>query len=267
MKSWTQDEDDLLKSAFPAQTTSELVLLFQRSENAISARAARLGLTKSRDHIRTVRMKAGAPRRYECDHRYFQEITDSSRAYWLGFLWADGCVCLRNDYSDCAVVSLVCHRKDEVLLERFKLDIAASHPIFHYKNKLKSQLSITSGEMARDLMNLGVGPKKTWGDSVPNIPQHLVPHFVRGLFDGDGSLYLHGGDPILTIAGTKTTCYWLASTVGRGKVYPHCRSTVAHYWTVGGRRQVLSLGDWLYADAPFWLKRKCDKFQSLRPAV
>ena len=50
-----------------------------------------------------------------------------------------------------------------------------------------------------DLVNLGLSESKTFHESFPNIPQHLQRHFIRGVFDGDGSIYWNNRDKCLGV--------------------------------------------------------------------
>lgn len=47
-------------------------------------------------------------------------------------------------------------------------------------------VSITSTRMVADLERLGVIERKTGFEKIPNIDPGLIPHFLRGFFDGDG---------------------------------------------------------------------------------
>ena len=50
-------------------------------------------------------------------------------------------------------------------------------------------VDISSAILVNDLVELGIGYKKTYSDlTIPNIPENLIRHFVRGFFDGDGSI-------------------------------------------------------------------------------
>jgi hypothetical protein len=43
-----------------------------------------------------------------------------------------------------------------------------------------------------DLINLGLSPRKSKTIEFPNIPPGCVRHFVRGCWDGDGSIFISG---------------------------------------------------------------------------
>ena len=57
-------------------------------------------------------------------------------------------------------------------------------------NKTNYLLSITSAKICSDLMKLGVYPRKTFNEIFPDIPSELNSHFIRGVFVGDGSVFL-----------------------------------------------------------------------------
>jgi DNA invertase Pin-like site-specific DNA recombinase len=69
------------------------------------------------------RSSSEALRRYSCDHSFFDEIDTEAKAYWLGFIAADGCVTDKN------VLSISLSSRDHDHLLRFKADIQASHPV------------------------------------------------------------------------------------------------------------------------------------------
>ena len=48
-------------------------------------------------------------------------------------------------------------------------------------------VDITSAQLCQDLVNLGIGYRKSYEDlKLPNIDKSLIRHFIRGYFDGDG---------------------------------------------------------------------------------
>lgn len=50
------------------------------------------------------------------------------------------------------------------------------------------QIAVRSDLMAEDLAKYGVIPRKTLHTYLPNINEQYLPHLVRGIFDGDGSI-------------------------------------------------------------------------------
>jgi intein-encoded DNA endonuclease-like protein len=126
-----------------------------------------------------------AKRKYEFNETYFQEINSEEKAYWLGFLFADG-----NIYK--TQMTLKLQKSDKEHLESFKKALASEHPIHDVFDSgyEYSSFFIGSKKLVEDLYNLKMTPRKTWTLEFPNIKKSLIRHFIRGYFDGDGCLYV-----------------------------------------------------------------------------
>ena len=129
------------------------------------------------------------------DFDYFETIDTEHKAYWLGFLMADGCVSKtspRNKRPNRLQINI--SNKDVCLLEQFCKDINMDienikvyTPKGTYSTNKMCKLYINSQKLCNDLNKYGIVPNKTGKEIVPtNIPEELLRHFVRGFFDGDG---------------------------------------------------------------------------------
>lgn len=123
------------------------------------------------------------------NNRYplFNKIDNEISAYWLGFLYADGCVHHINNNNYKVALAI----KDTEHLLRFRKDIGAMQKPYYIKNGCVS-ISIGSYILAKDLIGLGCVPRKSLILKFPTeeqVPVHLLSHFIRGYFDGDGSVY------------------------------------------------------------------------------
>jgi hypothetical protein len=58
-----------------------------------------------------------------CDYHFFDKINTEEKAYWLGFIAADGCV------TDKGCLQILLSRKDRDHLELFKKHINGEHPV------------------------------------------------------------------------------------------------------------------------------------------
>lgn len=136
-------------------------------------------------------------RRFNVNHTYFKVIDSEEKAYWLGFLFADGCI--RQSKTGSQVV-LKLSIKDEHHLTKFKNDLGSEHIVSYYKNKTKTKkgedsfsdncvIRINSNEMVTDLINQGCLPRKTFSIEKPNIDEKYYKHFMRGFYDGDGNFF------------------------------------------------------------------------------
>ena len=122
--------------------------------------------------------------KYTINKNYFKSIDTENKAYWLGYLWADGCI---SKYS--IIMELQVADKDhlELFLKEIYGDI---HPELKEKDGCVVA-NISCMEMVDDLKNIGFGTKDK-RVNIPTIPSELYRHFVRGYYDGDGDFFKHG---------------------------------------------------------------------------
>jgi len=122
--------------------------------------------------------------------------------------------------------------------------------------------------MIMDLMSLGVIPGKTKNPILPEIPREYLPDFIRGFFDGDGSVtYGHYGNYpdrliIDMISYSKGFLQKLGNELKDAigiipKIYKHGNNFTLRY----GCKESVSLYRYMYNDR-FGLGRKKEKFDS-----
>lgn len=206
-----------------------------------------------------MRSSSAATRTYDADFRYFQSIDSEGKAYWLGFILADGCV-LSGHTRFGLQISL--HHRDKNHLSSFKNCMSATHPIHCYGNMCKIVLS--SELLIRDLAKHGIGSRKCHRTKLPDtVPIGLLHHFIRGCTDGDGCIRM---------SLEKQLCYSLAGhkpflkavrtiliercDLNVTKLIKSRHSTSTYQLCYGGNRQVLRILDFLYHDATIYLPRK-----------
>lgn len=125
---------------------------------------------------------------FSVNHNYFSEINTPSKAYWLGFLYADGCVCGEK-------VCLEITDKEHV--EKFYKAIEAEGYIIRKayrkregrKDSITYSLQVKSSQMVQDLIKYGCVPKKSLLlKELPDLESQFLSHFIRGYYDGDGRI-------------------------------------------------------------------------------
>ena len=126
----------------------------------------------------------------------FQIIDSQDKAYLLGMLFADGCVsttCRKKNGETVYKTTLVLDNNDLSLLDNIK----ESFPIFHtylFNNGRSTEIRNNNRQCYLDLVNNGCLPRKSFENRynlhLPNIDKTLLPHFIRGYFDGDGGCTL-----------------------------------------------------------------------------
>lgn len=122
-------------------------------------------------------------RKYYFNENYFENINTENKAYWLGFIFADGCV-----YSHNYSISIDLNKKDEYHLMKFLKDIDSKHHLYYDDTKNAVICRISSEKLQNDLINLGCCSNKSLIIQLPKIDYNLYQHFIRGYFDGDGCI-------------------------------------------------------------------------------
>ena len=113
-----------------------------------------------------------------------KEITNEKEAYILGFWYADGYI----TYQDQACIKLKDSESDRKLLEDIRDYICPEQELKKDKNSLV--LKISSNSFCLNLINLGCLYEKTYKElNIPEMDESLLRHFIRGYFDGDGTVF------------------------------------------------------------------------------
>lgn len=126
------------------------------------------------------------------NEEYFKVIDDGHKAYWLGFIAADGCI-----NKDNTKLSLCL--KDLSVIEKFKKDTASTYKISSFgkydkrtnKTYYGYSIQVTNKIFISHLIDKGITNKKTDCLSFPDIHEEYYPYFIAGLFDGDGSVFVN----------------------------------------------------------------------------
>lgn len=113
----------------------------------------------------------------------FNEYTEES-CYWAGFLMADGNVDSKGR------VRLMLKYDDILHLEKFKTYLKSTHTISSNTDKYnRCSFEFTNREMCEVLeFNFNIVPCKSLISKFPKIPNKFLRDFIRGYFDGDGSV-------------------------------------------------------------------------------
>jgi len=208
-------------------------------------------------------------RKYQIDESVFETIDTEEKAYWLGMLYADGNV---SDRSNDIEVTLQAEDYNHLLKLRdfFKTD----KPVYK-KDKKKYdktyegyRLIICSKKIKQDLIRLGCLPRKSHILQFPTteqVPEHLMSHFVRGYFDGDGCITFanKGVTLVIELLGTEDflTQYLIWSERNHHRIhdFKHSKETkrVQHFGEEA--RFILNR---LYVNANVYLERKYNLYKN-----
>lgn len=211
---------------------------------------------------------------------YFKEINSEEKAYWLGFLYADGCV-----DNNLRHIILELNIKDYDHIVKFKevletnAKIAIKEPTTTKPNR-SVRIVISCKQMCCDLVKLGCIPCKSAKLVFPNknqVPNHLLSHFIRGYFDGDGCLCCceryrkrpdrrgkeyHYKTWFLTFVGTEDFLLGICNFLGdKTKLIKNSKCT--YQLKFGGNLKIKKLMSKFYENANVYLDRKQIIYQNL----
>jgi len=208
------------------------------------------------------------PRPYVSNSTYFSKWSNNM-AYLLGYLIADGSVS-KGKYGSYRLHLVTC---DKDIMDFIRNEIGSTYAVTVQAPKKSThnicyRSSIACDEMIMDLMSLGVVPNKTTNPILPEIPSEYLPDFIRGFFDGDGSVtYGHYGNYsdrliIDMISYSKEFLQKLGNLLKDAigiipKVYKHGNNFTLRY----GCKESVALYRYMYKDS-FGLNRKLEKFES-----
>jgi len=121
----------------------------------------------------------------------FFKTWSTEMAYVLGFFAADGCMFININGSKYILFTST----DEEILVKIKKIMNANQKIgvkkaslYDPKRKKCYLVQMGSREMFNDLLGFGFTPNKDKTLRFPKVPGKYFSHFVRGYFDGDGSM-------------------------------------------------------------------------------
>lgn len=226
---------------------------------------------------RNVKLKTQSElqRKYSLNEHYFDKVDTKEKAYFLGLLYADGC-----NKENKNNIQITLAETDKYILEKFKYELSCNSPlrIEHSNNKNPNRqntfrLSISSKHMSQQLAKLGCFQRKSLTLKFPTeeqVPKHLLNHFIRGMWDGDGSITISKNQPYCKLTSTSYFCDSLkeilnniniTSGVHRMKRSIKNNNTTRDLNIGRNRSNISKFLNWLYQDATIYLKRKHQKYQ------
>jgi hypothetical protein len=206
-----------------------------------------------------------AKKKYTCKDDFFSKIDTEEKAYWLGVLFADGNVSKKASNSGQIFLSSV----DKDWVTSFMKSInSTNEPRKEVHKKFKKiiwKAQITSAKMYDDLVFLGCTPKKTHTIRIPKLKDDLMHHFIRGYFDGDGTVGIyknlkeHNWKILKSgfCSGSKEFIKDLLDII------PVKNKTIRFssvYFTQHSLKDTINLYHYMYKDANVFLNRKKEKF-------
>jgi hypothetical protein len=198
--------------------------------------------------------------KYKINEEIFKEIDTEEKAYWLGFLFADG-----YNNTNKNSVALTLSNVDLDHLYKFKNFVETNKPI-RRNNDNSSKLVLENKLISSDLNNHGVIQNKTHKLEFPNIESKLENHFIRGYFDGDGCITygkIIGKYANISIVSNKIFLEKIVDKININFTYTKRHKKKAdNIFTIGtgGIINLIIFYHYIYNDATIYMDRKRNKF-------
>lgn len=206
-------------------------------------------------------------------HKYiFNNVDTEAKAYWLGFIYADGSVDKRHKRLKVALAE-----KDAEHLIKLKQFLNVSTELYktpeklynssftgNYMCKPQVELSVYSVDIFNALAKYGIVPNKTHVGKIDlsTVPEELHLHFWRGMIDGDGCLTVTEKSRVLQLTGTKNTCEQFLMFIKKHfKTNVTVTSDKTVYCVKFTKTLAKHVANFLYCNSTVYLQRKKEKSQ------
>lgn len=219
------------------------------------------------------------PRKYLVNEHFFDTLTVEN-AWVLGWLLSDGFI---NKVNQSHAFGVKVNERDIDVLYKIRSLIGYSGRILSAKTHLAktnktyhhSLLKISSKVLVKRLEHLGVRERKTeretfLGEIQDSGNEDLIRAFIKGIFEGDGSILFTKKSLVFQIVGTKE----LLSAIQRFLIkFVHATKTKlthnikeSNHWALRyrGNNQALRIFDWLYLNSKLHLDRKYNKYCEIK---
>lgn len=198
-------------------------------------------------------------------------------AYLVGLVMADGCITYNNG---CYKMQLALNIKDRDIIDKlythYKL---GSVNVYNQKSGFNESKVIKwvvyDHDLVHGLMYFEVEPRKTNLEVVPCIPKDLYPHFLRGFFDGDGSVHCSYNERIkrnvhsisfalsLEMGQTINNLFKDELGITPKKLKKNGKSDVNYVLQLSGASDLKKIYEYFYNDSTIYLDRKYEVFTKL----
>jgi hypothetical protein len=255
-----ESEIDTIKNLLKIKTRKEVSKIYNISISAIDRYIKKYNIhAEGRSRLNESKLKF--------DINYFDEI-DEQKAYWLGFIAADGC--LKNNK-----VTLV--SKDKEMIEKFKSDLCSEHKlstVISFDKRTKKEytsyrISITNNFFTKKLENY-INNDKSNNFLLPKIDKKYYSFFIAGMFDGDGSISYYGKNKNLircNLISTKECLLQIQSlleemSINKTELYQYKKSK--NLWKMHLYSGAYDFLNYIYAEkfSEIYLSRKFIKFKN-----
>lgn len=200
---------------------------------------------------------------YSVNTHFFDTIDSEEKAYIVGLLLSDGHISKNN--------KIMLTLKDLDLIEKYRAAMGSNHRVSkdRYGNYA---MTFTSIEISNKLREMGFHNRKSYHIDINRILEHIPPelehHFVRGLFDGDGSIRIYRYDYLnkpqlhFGFTGLDSVVQYVKDFLGI-KTKTVVESELTRTCVSSCRKTICSIFNILYKDATIYMDRKWNTFNEI----
>lgn len=210
-------------------------------------------------------------RKYYFDEHFLDVIDSEEKAYFLGFVYADG-----GHNEEKHTLSITLQNRDDDLLKQFYNMFKCDRQIYFIYNKkydkYYSNFCLQSVYLSQQLLKLGIPQDKSFKITFPTfLPKNLFRHFIRGYFDGDGCISFAKRGWKSTAVSFVGNEYFLKSikeiiycnTSKDMKIHQRTNSGI-YTLNSSGIFNVYAILKYLYEDSTIYLQRKYDRYVNFK---
>lgn len=212
-------------------------------------------------------------RKYKVNEEYFTIIDNKEKAYFLGLMFADGIIIQSRQTLS---MSLCLKTEDGYIVEYLKKEMGAEIPLrievpgrlikgTTYKGSGNIRLTIGSKKLVQSLTRIGCTPRKSLTLEFPNcIHDEFLSHFIRGYFDGDGSISRTVIDNRcrIMILGTQKFLLSIGCILKERlniDIHIYKRANIYNFY-IFNKKDVIKFCEWIYKDAKYYITRKYKRY-------
>lgn len=262
---WSENEICFLKDNYLILSNSQIATHLNRTKNSVDNKARKLNLRKTKYHYNL---------------KFFNHIDTAEKAYWLGFISADGYVQYLTGDNSNYELGIELNYLDREHLVLFNNSIEGNLPINYRVRKScfkddtevhTVNIRVYSKQLVEDLLSHGIYPCKSYDLSLSkSVSYELMPHYIRGYFDGNGSISIDSSDrqtfSINFTSGSSQFCEELSSVLHSNRIKNYIYQEKEHTYRIyiKGMQNMANFLHYIYCDSKILkLNRKYTKAQAL----
>ncbi len=253
-----EDKDFFIQQVNNNQSCLEQAKFWNCSVGTIRNRRKEFGCFDYQEHINKCNQY-----RIVKNEDIFSEIDNEYKAYWLGFLYADGSVSANGNRVELGLAA-----KDLDHIIKFKNFIDIDNKIAYREKTNSYRYSFKNKKIKQDLIKQGCVPQKSLVLKFPNqnqVSNNLIHHFMRGYIDGDG--YIMNTEKSKGIGFIGTESFILSAiqvfNLKPNKIHNVHREDGAKKYQLAAKKEMMEFLHLLYNNAKIYLDRKYEKYLSL----